>query len=507
MHIPGRPPPSLSRTRSTMGPFRLAWPLFAGLLVTAAPSPQQAQSDIPNGVFSFQSAAAAQYHVGRDIPTVPFKVPESWAGMMPIDAQNKSKGEYFFWMYPAASQAGKDDVTIWFNGGPGCSSLEGLLQEIGPYLFPYNISGQAAAYVKPNPYSWHQLSTLIAVDQPLGVDFSNGQVSATSEEDVANAFYGFLGNLYTTFPELKGKRLWLWAESYGAYFASYIAHKILSEPTSNQANGINLQGVGIIDGIISNSLFLLDGASIPFAKKYQKEMQLSDAFLQQVDANAAKHDFTDFAKANLQYPPPAGGILRPAKVDDAYAPWTDIYNEAAARNSNWNEYNVLQSVPIDDPLGFAPASPSSSANNVVNNIQGLKALIHAPNSTTWLECAAKWPFVDQNDNSPAPDEGVLPSVIERLRVVIGHGSQDFRVVADGSRLAIQNMTWGGMRGFQSEPKPNNLIVDGQVAGNWHTERQLTFAEVFGAGHMLPQDQPKAAYKLHQFLLGQTSSLS
>jgi carboxypeptidase D len=55
------------------------------------------------------------------------------------------------------------------NGGPGCSSLEGLLQENGPFSWSL---GQA----KPtqNQYSWTNISSMLYVEQPVGTGFSQG---------------------------------------------------------------------------------------------------------------------------------------------------------------------------------------------------------------------------------------------------------------------------------------------------------------------------------------------
>ena len=150
----------------------------------------------------------------------------------------------------------------------------------------------------------------------------------------------------------------------------------------------------------------------------------------------------------------------------------DIYTQAGTLNKNFNVYNVATSNLTIDPLGFPPADSNPSAVNILNDIPGLKALIHAPNKT-WYECSIVNVFPN-GDASPPPDVSVLPAVIEKSqKTLIQHGNLDYILLSEGSQLAIQNMTWAGKRGFQTKPS-GVLKVDGKKAGTFHEERKLTF---------------------------------
>jgi carboxypeptidase D len=145
----------------------------------------------------------------------------------------------------------------------------------------------------------------------------------------------------------------------------------------------------------------------------------------------------------------------------------------------------------------------------------VQAAINAP-IQPWAECSNG---VLDTDTSPQSSWEVIPRVIDALdRTVIAHGELDYILLYNGTLMAIQNMTWGGMQGFQNPPVDDfyvpyhddlsltSLSAKG-LMGKTLTERKLTFVQQAMSGHMVPQYQPSSAYRQLEFLLGRIESLT
>lgn len=431
------------------------------------------------------------YYVdGKYIPGVPFEVSDSYAGLLPITAAKNESREFFFWWYPAEGNVGKDDLVIWLNGGPGCSSLEGLLQENGPFLFPFNSTD-----VVKNPYSWTKLSNVLWVEQPVGTGLGKGTPDVHNEREVASQFYGFLVQFFKTFPQLRNKKLYLTGESYAGSYIPYIADEILHRHSAaqNRKNGIAFNAISVNDPTFISDLVSEQLPAVEFAQHYQKTLKLNDTVIASLQKTAKENGVDNFVSKNLKYPP-SGPIKLPKKFNaSSYDPFDLIYNAALDANPCFNVYNIdpIYKCPsIKDPLGFPPDVFVPSATNVVNNITGFKQYIHADPSTIWYECTNYDVFVGGKDTSKAPaDVGIMTRIIDKSpskRTIIQHGLLDYILIANGSALGIQNLTFGGKQGFQKKPT-QQLIVEGQKKGLVHTERGLTFFQAIGSGHMIPRE--------------------
>lgn len=122
----------------------------------------------------------------------------------------------------------------------------------------------------------------------------------------------------------------------------------------------------------------------------------------------------------------------------------------------------------------------------------MQRAINAP-VQEWNECSNG---VLDTDTSPPSGLSVLPGVIERTkRTVIGHGSLDMILIANGTLLMIQNMTWNGGQGFSAAPADEfyvpyhndyqlETLAGAGVFGVTRTERGLTYVETWLSGHMV-----------------------
>ena len=143
---------------------------------------------------------------------------DMYAGLIPIgDASsssssnsnnnNTTRGELMFWLFAPHQPAVARSLTIWLNGGPGCSSLSGgVLFENSPVTVPHRPAGyccsSAQEPLEANPHAWTEATYMLYVEQPAHTGFSQQGVMPQTEKDVARDFVDWLQNFYRVFSDL-----------------------------------------------------------------------------------------------------------------------------------------------------------------------------------------------------------------------------------------------------------------------------------------------------------------
>ncbi|KAJ5971244.1 Peptidase S10 serine carboxypeptidase [Penicillium vulpinum] len=449
---------------------------------------------------------------GTHFPQVPFDIGESYAGLLSNTPAGNSS--LFFWFFPSTNPAAAKEITVWLNGGPGCSSLDGLLQENGPFLW------QSGAYEPVrNPYSWTNLTNVVYIDQPADTGFSPGPSTVQNEVDISNQFNDFWERFIQTF-SMEGYKVYLTGESYAGQYIPYMAEGMLNR---NDKKHFNLKGIQINDPSINDNNVLMYAPAVAALNHYSSVFALNSTFMTEINERADKCGYTDFLEKALTYPPPKNFPVAPDPFENGCALWDEIIKAATYINPCFNIYHLTDFCPfLWDEMGFP--SLAGGPNNYFNQ-SAVQAALNLP-PTNYAICGGEI-FADGDGSVPSA-LGPLPGVIERTNnVLIGHGWYDFLLFANGTLATIQNMTWNGAQGFQRPPdeplfvpytdeledisngnagSPWNYDAGGGILGTAHTERGLTFSSVYTAGHEIPQYTPGAAYRHLEFLLGRIENL-
>ncbi|CAE8711096.1 unnamed protein product, partial [Polarella glacialis] len=123
----------------------------------------------------------------------------------------EKKKQYFFWFFESRSDPANDPTVMWLTGGPGCSSMTGMLFENGPCKV--SPDGETTHL---NPYSWTTKANVMWVDQPPGTGFSKGTWDH-DENGVAEDMYQFLQTLFKAMPHYNTK-FFVTGESYAGHY-------------------------------------------------------------------------------------------------------------------------------------------------------------------------------------------------------------------------------------------------------------------------------------------------
>ncbi|KAJ2998268.1 hypothetical protein HDV02_004688 [Globomyces sp. JEL0801] len=384
---------------------------------------------------------------------------------------------FFFWFFESKSKPESDPLVLWLNGGPGCSSLTGLFAEHGPCRINPHGNGTL-----PFEYSWNKNASMIYLDQPLNVGFSysNGTIPANSD-NAAKDVLAFLQLFLSKYPKYSELPFHVTGESFAGHYIPAIANTIvdfnhqLKKRDILHLTYVNLVSIAIGNGLtdpLTQYKYYADYAADPtygpiFSRKTIKKM---------------RDDFT-ICKPLIEK-------CYAEKTAEGCIPGTAYCNNALVApiiNSGLNMYDIRQR--CNDVNGMCVSEMDSIVHYLnqphVQSDLGVDMKFSACqfNITMNFMMDGDWlrPYVEY-----------IPALLNsNVKVLIYAGDADYVCNFMGNKAWTMALDWTGGEEFR---KVDDLlwrsVITGRLAGEYRATSKLAFLRVYGAGHMVPADQPE-----------------
>ncbi|KAI9034059.1 Alpha/Beta hydrolase protein [Hyaloraphidium curvatum] len=415
----------------------------------------------------------------------------SYAGVVPL---NRTRSQLFFWLVtPKANPRPRTrPLILWLNGGPGCSSMDGLWLENGPYRVVENSGGDRVVLNKPN---WVDgAGNMLFLDQPVGTGYSwTGGALLRTQTEMARDVLNFLLSWFSIFSDYQQPDFYISGESFAGTYIPYIARAILDYnalPTTKKP--INLKGIAIGNGWIDPVAGYKSYISFADEEKLWKPDSVHRR-------NALSNLETCLA---LQEEKPA---------ISAYAPCEQVLQDLVAGSrevtpggSCVNIYDIRleDTNPLCNGMSWPPGVDDMRTYLVRDDVVEAVNVNGSARNPIWDECSNSVYFSMDRDLTSAPSVTLFPGLLEDgLRVMLYSGKSDLICNWHGTRDLISELEWAGATGFSAQSALGPFVVrNGTVAGEVQHERNLTFLLLNEASHMAPFDQPGATSDMMSFFI-------
>ncbi|KAF3510861.1 hypothetical protein F2Q69_00000697 [Brassica cretica] len=381
---------------------------------------------------------------------LPFQLETGYIGV-----GDQEQVQLFYYFIKSEKNPTEDPLLIWLTGGPGCSSITGLLFENGPVTFKVDGYNGGTPTLLSTTYSWTKVANIIFLDQPVGSGFSYATtqfLDTPSDSGEAKTIHEFI-------------------------------HKIIPAMVQEISKGndlgfkpqINLEGF-VIGNPVTDTVFE-HNQRIPFAhgmalisdELYESLERSCKGNYDNIDPHnteCLKH-FDEFLKciSRINF----ANILIP-RCDQALSPRRYILlpnTSAPSTDDDCYEYTDLLS-------------------SLWANDESVREALHVGSIDKWVRCSSGKPY-DSDIKSSVPYH--MNNSIRGYRSLIFSGDHDLMAPF------ISTQAWIRSLNYSIVEKWRPWMIHNQVAGYTQTyANKMTYAT--GGGHT-PEYKPKESFIMFQ----------
>uniref|UniRef100_A0A8D3EDE8 Carboxypeptidase n=1 Tax=Scophthalmus maximus TaxID=52904 RepID=A0A8D3EDE8_SCOMX len=389
-----------------------------------------------------------------------------------------------YWFVESQKDPSSDPVVLWLNGGPGCSSLDGLLTEHGPFLIQDD--GVTLQY---NPYSWNKIANMLYLESPAGVGFSYSDVPnyETNDTEVSMNNYQALKEFFRLFPEYSSNKLFLTGESYGGIYIPTLSERVMED------SSLNLQGIAVGNGMAS---YEMNDNSLVYFSYYHG--LLGRALWTRLQMFCCRDGTCDFY--NSQDKNCSDSVSEVQSI--VYSSGLNMYNLYAPCAGGVGQRKLRGLAFHHASVRLDPPCTNSTPSYLYLNSPFVKAALHiSPKALDWLICSLE---VNMNYGRIYMDMRKqylkLLSAL-KYRVLVYNGDVDMACNFMGDEWFVESLQQEVV--VQRRPWFYDDDDGRQVGGFIKEFENMAFLTVKGSGHMVPSDKPIAAFAMFtRFIKGQ-----
>mgnify|MGYP001494942347 FL=1 len=423
-----------------------------------------------------------------------------------LSINEELKHSLYFWKFNREhidKDSDNNSLVFFINGGPGCSSMDGLLLENGPF----RVDGDGL--LTANEGSWHMQSDIVYIDQPLGTGFST-KLDSTEKDfdfydtdlinDSSKNMIIFLIEYFKIFPQDKHKNIIFAGESYaGQYILHFINNiwkfnKMIDEESNKQLAKINVNtamlGNAWVDPVEQSASYLpffqKEGLFKQDNFKLKKILSLQEKCQQNInnmniDDLVSDNDIQDCDSIMYQF---ISSVFDPT-IKDQKDKCLNVYDYRLIENApscgmDWpyelpNLNKFFRKEGVQDALNIVDTDDDYDTNDDV---------------IKWTECSSKvGSFIKQHNKDTVPSIRILPGLLEQgLKLYLFNGDKDIICNHLGVENYVKKLSWEDKQ-FDESARWHEWYHESEVVGSFIKDRNVVLINIFNASHMVPYDKP------------------